>query len=139
MSQSAQRMRKKLEERKREAVVNDIVPEHTDNAISGHHENDLIIVYSKYEDLVADDTKRDPIHLGKFVPQWFMTDCVSDTRGVSTTPDQPTLCHSYGDMAHFGTRSINRVVPDGIRKVLFYYSTCLIKVSGMEPFPSDGL
>lgn len=134
MSVSAQRMRKKLEQRRKEAASKDIVPEHTDNGINGHHENDLIIIYSKYEDLLSTDIERDPTLIGKYVPQWFMTDCVSESRGISTTPNRPMLCDSYRQMEQYGCDSITRATKREIRKVLFYYSKCILKVSDVEPF-----
>ena len=112
----------------------DIVPEHTTNALSGHHENDLIIIYSKYEDLLAAHITPNPAMKGKYVPQWFMTDCVSDTRGVSIAPKTATVCENYREMATFGKESITSVTTGKVRKVLFYYSPSIIHVSGSRPF-----
>lgn len=112
------------------------IPEHTDNALSGHHPNDLIIIYSKYEDLLEHDQEQNANMKGGYVPQWFMIDCVDDTRGFSTSPTKALVCQSYEQMDRFGREAIlnARTSKKNIRKVVFYYVTSVTSVSGIQPF-----
>jgi len=114
----------------------DIVPEHTTNALSGHHENDLIIIYSKYEDLAWDPAEQEPDKMGLYIPQWFTIDCVRDTRGISCSSGIPTLCLSYRQMEEMGRKTVERMPIKAfkIRKVLFYYTKETISINGQDPF-----
>jgi len=74
------------------------IPIHT-TKLRGHHPNDLIIIYSKYQDL---ETKElNPEFMGKYVAQWFATDYVNDKRGISMPVSTPLL-FTYEQMANVG-------------------------------------
>lgn len=104
-------------------------PNHTQK-LRRHHPNDIIIIYSKYED-VKDDNH--PDYVSKFFPQWVGTDYVNDRTGITIPLNELILC-TYPQMANLATKYISQVCNSKVRKILFYYSPTVIVINNMEPF-----
>ena len=109
--------------------VDKYIPEHIP-FLQHQNEDDLIIVYSKYEDLLPNS---DPKCMGKFVPQWFITDYVNENRGVFIPAGKTIMC-TYKEMEEFGMAQINHQLSANIKKVLFHHSERILKVNNMDPF-----
>jgi len=103
---------------------------HTDK-LRGHKHNDLIIIYSKLNELFPHNTNIQASEL--FVPQWFGTDYVNIRRGVSVPLDKPIGC-TFEQMATLGKQTMNRKVKGGVDRVLFYHTDTILSICGMRPF-----
>lgn len=108
------------------------IPVHTEN-LKGHHENDIIIIYSKYEDLFPIKENQDPNALGLLVPQWFGTDCVNERRGVFLPTNEPIIC-TYKEMEEMGRKGLSEMINGKLRKAIFLYKSNPISINGMQPF-----
>jgi hypothetical protein len=100
--------------------------------LRGHGPNDLIIIYSKFEDLISKERHIESA-LGKYIPQWFGIDYQTETSGITIPADQITIC-TYEQMEEFGRKMMKGVVKGKIAKVLFYYSDSILAVNDMDPF-----
>lgn len=107
-------------------------PLHTDT-IRGHNYDDLIIVYSKYEEMVKDPSKRDPRAKGLYAPQWFATDLASKTTGIFIPAQTPILC-TYEEMEELARKRMKSTVNCEFSTVKFYHRDTVMVVNGMDPF-----
>ena len=101
------------------------------NKLNGHRHNDLIIIYSKLEELLPDNDKAQGT--GLLAPQWFGTDYVNSRRGVSIPLNNIIAC-TFEQMATLGKQTIQRQVRGEIARVLFYHTDKIISINGMPPY-----
>ena len=80
------------------------IPVHT-KRLTGHKPRDLIIIYSKYEDLILNDDN-DTTGKGLYIPQWLGINYVSNNRGLTMRFDELTIC-TYEEMAKLGIKIMN--------------------------------
>ena len=113
-------------------------PVHT-KRLRGHKPRDLIIIYSKYEDLMpGDNITREEL----YIPQWIGTDYVNNKRGLSIAFDEVNIC-TYEEMAELGLRNINQKLAElGTRsidhycksnRVFFFYHDRIMAINGINP------
>ena len=114
-------------------------PVHT-KRLRGHKPRDLIIIYSKYEDLISsgDSTKGK----GLYIPQWIGTDYVDATKGISIPFDNIIIC-TYKEMADVGIIMMNRKLAElgttnidnycKINRIFFFYQSRIMTISGVTP------
>lgn len=105
--------------------------------LNGHHPNDLIVIYMKYEDRIEDNANKvnesyNKKHSGKYIPQWFSINRVDDKSSISL-PASSLIC-TFKEIENYGRKSMSRLVRGGVRNVLFYYSSDVINMYGMSPF-----
>ena len=110
--------------------MTEFVPIQTEK-LTGHHPNDIIVIYSKYEDL--ENKNLNPEFIGKYVPQWLVTDYVNSRRGISLPMSQPILC-TYKQMYSMGRENMGKYCKGKINRILFYYSKTIISINDMTPF-----
>jgi hypothetical protein len=106
---------------------------HTNTPFSGHDENDLIIIYSLLEELCTDVEEN---ARGILVPQWVMTDCVSETRGINAPCGVLIPCYSHKEMESVARHIIGAqsISPFEVREVKFFHTHSLLSMNGMKPF-----
>ena len=105
-------------------------PLFTNNCISGHDENDLIILYANYEEIAPPPI--DHTFIGQFVPQWFATECISHTRGKTISAgNKPTICATYQEMETMGRNAFHNTP---IEKVKFFHTKEIMLLNGTHPF-----
>jgi hypothetical protein len=116
-------------------------PLFADEIFYGHNRDDLIIVYSSYEDIPMNKEDRLALFKGRFFPQWFLTNC-TDGRNAGYQPtgkDSPSLC-SFQQMAAFGKmivskRSLGEDDGVNVKNVRFFYSPKILLIHENHPFP----
>lgn len=106
-------------------------PEHTIK-LRGHRKNDLIIIYSKYEDLVTE--YQTPEAMGLNIPQWFCIDYTTMMGGISRPLPEPSIC-TYEKMKEEGIATMEEHYNVKIKRVLFYHAEKIFLIKNQAPFP----
>lgn len=78
-------------------------PEHV-NTFEVKNRNDVIILYSQFEDLFPSQKNKDTI--GTFIPQWVGMGLVDDKSGFCFSFKTPTVCQSYSDIKDLSLKEL---------------------------------
>lgn len=95
------------------------------------NENDVIIVYTKFEHLYGEEYK------GCYVPQWISTDLVSKTRGIHSPLSNIVICQNYEQMQKLAISKITKEITFKPRNVYFHYVVGLFRLCNSKPFTND--
>lgn len=96
-------------------------------------ENDVMIVYSKFEHLHPDDKE----YIGYYIPQWISTDLVNETRGVHSPLNIQVLCQSYQQMIALALYKITKEIPFKPKNIYFHYVTSEFILCNNNPFKQN--
>lgn len=100
--------------------------------LKGHDAHDIIVVYSKYEDVIT-KAKEGPIPKKLYFPQWICTDMVSESSGIWLPMPQLVAC-TYEEMKELALLGLKDAVKGPFGPVKFYYQSNILTINGATPF-----
>jgi hypothetical protein len=101
---------------------------HTDH-LKGHDASDIIVVYSKYEDIITTPQVQKKLYF----PQWICTDMVTETSGIWLPMPQRVAC-TYEEMKDLALNGLKNLVSGPFGNIKFYYQSTILVVNGTTPF-----